>query len=92
MGMNPPRLTAYVRTYCHLCTDLMQGLVPWQGRLGFTVEAVDVDADPGLEARYGERVPVLVGPDGREICHYFLDESALMSYFGVGQNPVKSSG
>ncbi|MBI3371692.1 MAG: hypothetical protein HY017_08065 [Betaproteobacteria bacterium] len=40
------------------------------------VEA-DVDADARLEARYGELVPVLVGPDGSEICHYFLDAEAL---------------
>jgi hypothetical protein len=36
------------------------------------VEVVDVDADPALEARYGELVPVLVH-DGDTLCHYFLD-------------------
>ena len=45
------------------------------------VEA-DVDADTRLEARYGELVPVLVGPDGREICHYFLDHAALARALG----------
>ena len=37
----------------------------------------DVDADPALEERYGELVPVLTRPDGSEICHYRLDEQAL---------------
>ena len=40
-------------------------------------DEVDVDADPALEQRYGERVPVLVHPNGSEICHYFVDDAAL---------------
>jgi hypothetical protein len=44
---------------------------------GIAFVDVDVDADPALEERYGERVPVLVRPDGLEICHYFLDDAAL---------------
>jgi hypothetical protein len=38
----------------------------------FELDIIDVDADPALEARYGEWVPVLVGPEG-ELCHYHLD-------------------
>ena len=44
---------------------------------GVAFEEIDVDADPALEARYGARVPVLVRPDGSEICHHFLDQAAL---------------
>jgi hypothetical protein len=44
---------------------------------GIAFVEVDVDADPASEERYGERVPVLVRPDGSEICHYFLDDAAL---------------
>lgn len=44
---------------------------------GVAFEMVDVDADPALEKRYGELVPVLARPDGTEICHYFLDDAAL---------------
>ena len=40
---------------------------------GVAFEEIDVDADAALEARYGERVPVLVGPDGSEMCHDLLD-------------------
>jgi hypothetical protein len=43
---------------------------------------VDVDADPVLEERYGQLVPVLVAPDDTEICHYFLDDSALTRILG----------
>ena len=49
---------------------------------GVAFDEVDVDADPALEDRYGELVPVLVAPDGREICHYFLDDSALSRILG----------
>ena len=44
---------------------------------GIAFVEVDVDADPALEQRYGELVPVLARPDGTEICHYFLDHAAL---------------
>jgi len=45
-------------------------------RLGFQFEVLDVDRDPALEERWGDKVPVLL--DGEhEICHYFLDAAAL---------------
>lgn len=77
------RLTLYGRTYCHLCEDMLRALERLQDELDFSVETVDVDADPALELRYGELVPVLVGPDGREICHYFLDLTALKDRLAV---------
>ncbi|NIR27895.1 MAG: glutaredoxin family protein [Gammaproteobacteria bacterium] len=54
-------------------------LEPWRGRFGFSLEVVDIDGDPALEARFGTRVPVLA-EGGREICHYFLDEAALRTH------------
>jgi hypothetical protein len=71
------RLTLYGRGYCHLCEDMERALERLQPELCFTFAVVDVDLDPALERRYGELVPVLEGPDGREICHYFLDLEAL---------------
>jgi hypothetical protein len=41
-----------------------------------TIREIDVDAEPVLEARFGERVPVLLlgGVDsGVELCHFRLD-------------------
>ena len=50
----------------------------------YTVDVVDVDADPDLVARYDELVPVLVAtPAGTELCHYFLDEAALRRHLGL---------
>jgi hypothetical protein len=39
---------------------------------GIGFEEIDVDADPGLEERFGERVPVLTDLQGNELCHYHL--------------------
>jgi thiol-disulfide isomerase/thioredoxin len=69
-------LTLYGRTYCHLCDDMAALLAPIADEHGFTIRMVDVDASPELEARYGERVPVLVH-DGDELCHYFLDSAGV---------------
>jgi len=71
------RLRVYGRSYCHLCDDMVAALRALQGQLAFRLELLDVDADPELEARFGERVPVLVDSRGAEICHYRLDEGAL---------------
>ena len=43
---------------------------------GFALEVIDVDADPALEARYDELVPVLTC-GGIEVCHHFLDRERL---------------
>ena len=76
-----PLLTVYGRTYCHLCDDMIAALHTLQGRFSFEVNVVDVDTDTGLEARFGDKVPVLMYGD-RELCHYFMDEpivSAVLS-------------
>ena len=76
-------LTLYGRSYCHLCDDMAASLKALQDELDFSLAIEDVDADPELEAAYGELVPVLVGADGREICHYFLDIDALRTRLAV---------
>ena len=54
---------------------------------GLEVDVVDVDADDGLLRAYDELVPVLVGvgSDGarRELCHYFLDPQAVITFLGA---------
>jgi hypothetical protein len=75
----PPRLIFYSRVYCHLCDDMLAALEALRGEYAFEVEILDVDADPELEARYDELVPVLTA-DGTELCHYFLDEPKVREY------------
>jgi hypothetical protein len=81
-----PRFTLYSRSYCHLCEDMRAALQVFMARQGlaYTVDVVDVDADPSLVARFDELVPVLYGsPAGPELCHYFLDETALRRHLGL---------
>ena len=79
--------TLYSRAWCHLCEDMLAALKALEqpGR-PFAVTVLDVDADPALEARFDELVPVLYGdPEGEELCHYFLDRDKVVAYVdGVG--------
>lgn len=51
------------------------------GRSPFEIEVVDIDADPVLEAKYDELVPVLEA-EGKELCHYILDVPKVREYLG----------
>ena len=71
-----PKLTVLSREYCHLCEELITGLKQFQARYDFDIEVVDVDRNPQLEERWGDKVPVLL--DGElEVCHYYLDHDAV---------------
>lgn len=71
-----PHLIVYGRAYCHLCDDMVAALRVLQPQYGFSLDVVDVDADPELEARYDVLVPVLT-VNGTAICHHFLDREKL---------------
>ncbi|MEP6701440.1 MAG: glutaredoxin family protein [Betaproteobacteria bacterium] len=75
------KLTVYSRAYCHLCDDMVAALAALRAEHGFELEVIDVDADPVLEARYNELVPVLQC-DGVEVCHHFLDHARLTQVLG----------
>jgi hypothetical protein len=75
--------TLYSRSWCHLCEDMLGALRACMARLGlpYTVDVVDVDADPALVARFDTLVPVLYGDlDAPALCHYHLDEAALLRW------------
>ncbi len=46
---------------------------------GYIVNVIDVNQHPPLEAKWGDKVPVLLDGDV-EICHYFLDKDRLASH------------
>ena len=76
--MSAVTLTLLTRAYCHLCDDMRAALAPIARSANATIVEIDVDTDPALEARFGERVPVLLAggvEDGRELCHYTLDRA-----------------
>lgn len=74
----------YSRSWCHLCEDMLAALRALeQPGQAFEIAVIDVDADPALEARFNELVPVLYGDVAEpELCHYFLDEAAVRAYLG----------
>ena len=81
-----PSLRLFSREYCHLCQDMHAALEALRGEPGvpyFDIEVADVDADPVLEAKYDELVPVLVDGEGTELCHYFLDVAKVREYLGA---------
>jgi glutaredoxin-like protein DUF836 len=77
-GMRRGGLVLYSRAGCHLCDEMHAAL---RARLGedFPVAIVDVDADPDLQMRYGERVPVLACGD-TELCRARYDERKVSAY------------
>lgn len=68
------KLTLYSRPGCHLCEDLEAELAEMlRGRgVDVPIEMVDISDDPGLERRFGIRIPVLADGD-TELSEYPLD-------------------
>jgi hypothetical protein len=83
----PVRLTLLMRAYCHLCDDMRTALDPLARTAGAEVFEVDVDADPLIEARFGDLVPVLLlgGLDGEALCHYRLDDGRVRCALHINQ-------
>jgi len=59
---------------------MRNGLAPLIAGRRVSLIELDVDADPVLEARFGDLVPVLLIGDaatGTELCHYHLDRAGV---------------
>lgn len=65
-GEPAPRLQLLTREDCHLCHEMAALLDQLLPAHGLAYDAVDVDGDPELAARYGDTVPVLLR-DGRPV-------------------------
>ena len=74
--MTEARLVLLTRVGCHLCETAAETLTRIAGEVGLVPEAVDVDSDPGLQAEYGDRVPVVL-LDGREHSYFTVDVERL---------------
>jgi len=75
----PAPLVLYSRRYCHLCQDMLAVVEPLRLEFGLDLEVVDVDADPVLERRFNEAVPVLMHGQ-RELARGRLDPAVLRAY------------
>jgi glutaredoxin len=71
-----PRLTLLTRDGCHLCQTAAETLTRIGAEAGLVPDVVDVDADPELQAEYGERVPVVL-LDGLEHSYFTVDVERL---------------
>ena len=58
------RFTVYTREGCGCCDKALGLLKDYQRQHGFTIDMVDIDADPDLRALYDTTVPV-VAIDGK---------------------------
>jgi thioredoxin reductase (NADPH) len=75
------RLTLLTRAYCHLCDTMRDALGPLALAHGATVQEIDIDTEPDLEAAYGELVPVVLHGNvdaGQVLCHYHLDRARVV--------------
>lgn len=75
---DPARVTVYTRENCHLCAEAIDTIERVAASLprSVAVDTVNVDADPTLRERYGERVPY-VTVDGRPQFKYRVDADEL---------------
>jgi glutaredoxin len=53
------QLLLYTRKDCCLCQEMKATLSRAAHRVSFVLEEIDVDTSPGLQAEYGNDVPVL---------------------------------
>lgn len=76
--MSETEITIYTRENCHLCEEAVETC----RRVGESVSAdisldlVDVDEDPELRERYGDRVPYIF-VDGRPAFKYRVEADEL---------------
>ena len=82
MTGSAPRLQLLTREGCHLCENAAAVLEQLAAEAGVTTTAVDVDADPELQAEYGDRVPVVL-LDGREHSYFTVDVPRLRRDLGL---------
>ena len=80
---DPARLQLLTRAGCHLCEVAAETLQRVGDEAGLAVQEVDVDADPGLQAEYGDRVPVVL-LDGAEHSYFTVDVERLRRDLGLG--------
>jgi hypothetical protein len=71
-----PTITIYGKPGCHLCEEARASVRRVTITRAVRIEEVDITLDPGLYARYGERIPV-VALDGEELFDFEVDEDVL---------------
>lgn len=73
---SPPTIELLTRPGCSLCATAREVLARVAAEVGAAWAERDVDADPDLADRYGDRVPVVL-LDGREHSYWRVEEQRL---------------
>ncbi len=55
----PLQITFYTRAGCQLCDEALELLRDYGKKYPLTIQEIDVDSQPELADRYGDKVPVL---------------------------------
>lgn len=64
---SPIIVTLYTRAGCHLCDDATKPVArAVAATAGASLRLVDIAGQPALEARYGQRIPVVAVVEGGE--------------------------
>jgi hypothetical protein len=71
-----PKLTLYGKPGCHLCDDARRAVERATAGRDIVIEQIDISLDPALNARYGQRIPVL-DIDGETAFELFVDAGVL---------------
>ncbi len=72
----PLILRLYSRPECHLCVEMKAVVVRLVREFGATLEEINIETDPGLEAQFGQDIPVLF-VNGRKAFKYRVSEREL---------------
>ncbi|HET7031846.1 MAG TPA: glutaredoxin family protein [Casimicrobiaceae bacterium] len=86
------RLTLLTRAYCHLCDEMLAAVRPIADAYAVPIDVVDIDAEPALEAVYGELVPVLFAgsaASGAELCRFRIDRGRVVAALGELRGTVE---
>ncbi len=80
----------YGREGCAPCAHARDALRRLGRDFAFELREQDVDADPALDARYGDRVPV-IAVDGREVSAGRIDSAAVRRALAEAGRAVDSN-
>jgi glutaredoxin len=79
--MTGARVTVYGKPGCHLCEDAVEVVARVCAEVGTTYAEVDITADPDLQRRFGEQIPVTF-VDGAQHDFWRVDERRLRAALG----------
>jgi glutaredoxin len=78
-------VVVYSRNGCHLCDVVKETLMQLEGEADFRWRELDIDADPELQQKFNDEVPV-VFIDGRKAFKYRMDSRQFLRVL-AGRKP-----